>query len=381
LKLPPFNLYQKLRPIFFLGDPEKMHTRTLSFIEKLSNSPKFFKFLDSQFNEEFKILQTNIFEKSLNNPIGIAAGFDKDGKIFKSLFKIGFGFVEIGTVTPLPQKGNIKPRIFRLVKDEAIVNWLGFNSLGALAMYKNLKNVKNRIELSKSNEKSFNSSLGILGINIGKNKLTSFEKASEDYVTTLEKLYPYADYFTLNLSSPNTDKLVNLQKGNALENILEKVCNCRDKLDQKNSLKTPLLLKISPDLNNYELNESILIIKKFSIQGIIATNSTIDFSGLKERIPLRRGGVSGKPLKKKSTRIIRKLFKELGNNLIIIGVGGISSGADAYEKIKAGASAVQIYTSLVYEGPALVKKVKKELATLLEKDGYSKVSEAVGRDN
>ena len=168
-----------------MGDPEKMNAKTLSCIEKLSNSPKFFKFLDSQFNEEFKILQTNIFEKSLNNPIGLAAWFDKDGKMFKSLFKIGFGFVEIVTVTTLPQKGNKKPRIFRLVKDEAIVNWLGFNSLGELAMYENLKNVIKRIDLSKSNKKPFNSSLGIFGKNIGKNKLTSFEKAIEDYFVTL----------------------------------------------------------------------------------------------------------------------------------------------------------------------------------------------------
>ena len=175
--------------------------------------------------------------------------------------------------------------------------------------------------------------------------------------------------------------MVNLQKGIALEKILEKVCNCRDRLDRENDLKTPLLIKISPDLKNYELNEIILIIKKFSIQGIIATNTTIDFARLNKNIPLNKGGLSGKPLQKKSTIVIRKLFNELGNNLIIIGVGGIFSGADAYEKIKAGASAVQIYTSLIYEGPILVKKVKEELANLLEKDGFTKISEAVGIDN
>ena len=367
--------------MIFLGDPEKMHSRMLSSIELLSNFPSFFKFLNSKYNEDFNILHTNLFENLINNPIGLAAGFDKDGRIFNALFGIGFGFVEIGTVTPQPQFGNIKPRVFRLVKEKALINSLGFNNNGSLEMSENLKKLKSRIKPEMFSQRTYKFSNVILGINIGKNKVTPIEKASEDYVSVLKTLYPFADYFTLNISSPNTEFLGNLQKGDALKTLLEKVCNCRDKLDQKYSLKTPILLKISPDLKNKELNESILVIKDFSIQGIIATNTTVEISELRNIGQTKKGGLSGKPLQKRSTMVIRKLFKEFGKDLTIIGVGGIFSGKDAYEKIKAGASAVQIYTALIYEGPALVKKIKHELATLLEKDGFKKVSDAVGIEN
>ena len=370
-----------MRPIIFLGDPEKMHSKMLSAVELLSHYPVFYKFLDSQFNEDFNILHTNLFENFINNPVGLAAGFDKDGRIFNALFGIGFGFVEIGTVTPKPQFGNMKPRLFRLVKEQALINTLGFNNNGALEMSKNLKNLKNRIKPRMNFQSTWHFSNVLLGINIGKNKDTPIDKASEDYANVLKTLYPFADYFSLNISSPNTKYLGNLQKGDALKTLLEKVCSCRDKLDQEYSLKTPILLKISPDLEEDELNNSILIIKDFSIQGIIATNTTVDISELRRKGQTKKGGLSGKPIKKRSTMVIRKLFKELGNDLTIIGVGGISNGEDAYEKIKAGASAIQIYTALVYEGPSLVKKIKKELAKLLEKDGFKKVSDAVGIDN
>ena len=374
-------MYRQVRPIIFLGDPEKTHSRMLSSIELLSNFPSFFKFLNSIYNEDFNILHTNLFENLINNPIGLAAGFDKDGRIFNALFGIGFGFVEIGTVTPQPQYGNIKPRLFRLVKEQALINSLGFNNHGSLEMSENLKKLKSRIKPEMFSQCPWDFSNVMLGVNIGKNKVTPIEKASEDYVHVLKTLYHFADYFTLNISSPNTEYLGNLQKGDALKTLLEKVCNCRDKLDQKYSLKTPILLKISPDLKNKELNESILVIKDFSIQGIIATNTTVEFSELRSKGQTKKGGLSGKPLQKRSTMVIRKLFKEFGKDLTIIGVGGIFSGKDAYEKIKAGASAVQIYTALIYEGPALVKKIKHELATLLEKDGFKKVSDAVGIEN
>ena len=248
-------------------------------------------------------------------------------------------------------------------------------------MSENMKNVKNRIKSKNSYLRPFHFYSGMLGINIGKNKITPIEKASEDYVSLLKTLYPYADYFTLNISSPNTEGLANLQKGETLKTLLEAVCVCRDKLDIEHSLKTPLLLKISPDLDENDLNESIMVIKNFSIQGIIATNTTVDFSGLRNKNQKVKGGLSGKPLKSRSTKIIKKLYKELGTSLTIIGAGGIFTGKDAYEKIKAGASAVQIYTALIYEGPSLVKKIKKELAVLLEKDGFKKISEAVGIDH
>ena len=381
MKLPYFNLYHQLRPIIFLGDPEKMHSRMLSIVEKLSNFSAFFKFLHYPFNEDYNNLQTDLFKISLNNPIGLAAGFDKDGRIFNALFGIGFSFVEIGTVTPQPQFGNRKPRIARLVKDKALINSLGFNNHGALEMSEKLKNLKNRIKLEESLQRPRYFPDCILGINIGKNKITPIQNASKDYVNVLKVLYPFADYFTLNLSSPNTKDLGSLQKGDALNTLLENVCSCRDKLDYEHSLKTPILLKLSPDLKNNELDESIQIIKNFSIQGIIATNTTTEIEVLSNKVQTKKGGLSGKPLQKRSTNVIRKLFKELGNDLTIIGVGGIFSGSDAYEKIKAGASAVQIYTALVYEGPALVKKIKHELAQLLEKDGFKKISDAVGIEN
>jgi dihydroorotate dehydrogenase len=387
LKLPLNYLYRQLRPFLFAGDAEKVHERMLSSVEIVSKIPGFLPLLRSQFLDENPLLDTQLFDKTLNNPIGLAAGFDKDGRIHPALFSLGFGFVEIGTVTPRPQEGNPRPRLFRLKEDHAVINRMGFNNQGAWKMAERL--VANTLKIKSADADIFelsedypaNIASGMLGINIGKNKDTSLEKATDDYVSALSTLHPFAEYFTLNISSPNTEDLRNLQEKEALRILLDSVCARRDELDRNHSRNTPLLVKLAPDLDQDALGNTIRVIQEFSIQGVIATNTTIERPELKSKYRTETGGLSGKPLLKRSTAMIRTLFAELGADIPIIGVGGIFNGADAYEKIKAGAAAVQIYTALIYEGPGLVWKVKAELANLLERDGYKSVSEAIGADH
>jgi dihydroorotate dehydrogenase len=386
LKLTLNNLYRQLRPFLFAGDAEKVHERMLSSVEFISKIPGFLPLLRKVFVEENPLLRTQLFDKTLNNPIGLAAGFDKDGRIHPALFALGFGFVEIGTVTPHAQKGNPRPRLFRLPEDQAVINRMGFNNQGAWKMAERL--VAKTLKIKSADADLFevsgdypaNISSGMLGINIGKNKDTTLENATDDYVSALSTLHPFADYFTLNISSPNTKDLRNMQEKEALRILLDSVCARRDELDRNHSRNTPLLVKLAPDLDEDALKNSVRVMQEFSIQGVIATNTTVARPVLKSKYRTETGGLSGKPLQKRSTEMIRTLFAELGTDIPIIGVGGIFNGADAYEKIKAGAAAVQIYTALIYEGPGLVRKVKAELADLLERDGYKSVSEAVGAD-
>ena len=387
MKLPLNYLYRQLRPLLFAGDAEKVHERMLTSVEFISKIPGFLPLLRSLFLDENPLLRTQLFDKTLNNPIGLAAGFDKDGRIHPALFALGFGFVEIGTVTPRPQEGNPRPRLFRLKEDHAVINRMGFNNQGAWKMAERL--VANTLKIKSADADIFelsedypaNIASGMLGINIGKNKDTSLEKATDDYVSALSTLHPFAEYFTLNISSPNTEDLRNLQEKEALRILLDSVCARRDELDRNHSRNTPLLVKLAPDLDGDALENSVHVIQEFSIQGVIATNTTVERPELKSKNRTETGGLSGKPLQKRSTAMIRTLFAELGADIPIIGVGGIFNGADAYEKIRAGAAAVQIYTALIYEGPGLVRKVKEELANLLESDGYKSVSEAVGADH
>ena len=387
MKLPLNYLYRQLRHLLFAGDAEKVHERMLTSVEFISKIPGFLPLLRSLFLEENPLLRSQLFDKTLNNPIGLAAGFDKDGRIHPALFALGFGFVEIGTVTPRPQEGNPRPRLFRLKEDHAVINRMGFNNQGAWKMAERL--VANTLKIKSADADIFelsedypaNIASGMLGINIGKNKDTSLEKATDDYVSALSTLHPFAEYFTLNISSPNTEDLRNLQEKEALRILLDSVCARRDELDRNHSRNTPLLVKLAPDLDGDALENSVHVIQEFSIQGVIATNTTVERPELKSKNRTETGGLSGKPLQKRSTAMIRTLFAELGADIPIIGVGGIFNGADAYEKIRAGAAAVQIYTALIYEGPGLVRKVKEELANLLESDGYKSVSEAVGADH
>ena len=387
MKLTLNNLYRQLRPFLFAGDAEKVHERMLSSVEFISKIPGFLPLLRKVFVEENPLLRTQLFDKTLNNPIGLAAGFDKDGRIHPALFALGFGFVEIGTVTPHAQKGNPPPRLFRLPEDQAVINRMGFNNQGAWKMAERL--VAKTLKIKSADADLFevsgdypaNISSGMLGINIGKNKDTTLENATDDYVSALSTLHPFADYFTLNISSPNTKDLRNMQEKEALRILLDSVCARRDELDRNHSRNTPLLVKLAPDLDEDALKNSVRVMQEFSIQGVIATNTTVARPVLKSKYRTETGGLSGKPLQKRSTEMIRTLFAELGTDIPIIGVGGIFNGADAYEKIKAGAAAVQIYTALIYEGPGLVRKVKAELADLLERDGYKSVTEAVGADH
>lgn len=386
MKLTLNNLYRQLRPFLFAGDAEKVHERMLSSVEFISKIPGFLPLLRKVYVEDNPLLHTQLFDNVIDNPIGLAAGFDKDGRIHPALFALGFGFVEIGTVTPHPQKGNPRPRLFRLPEDQAVINRMGFNNQGAWKMAERL--VAKTLKIKSADADLFevsgdypaNISSGMLGINIGKNKDTTLENATDDYVSALSTLHPFADYFTLNISSPNTENLRNMQEKEALRILLDSVCARRDELDRNHSRNTPLLVKLAPDLDEDALKNSVRVMQEFSIQGVIATNTTVARPVLKSKYRTETGGLSGKPLQKRSTEMIRTLFAELGTDIPIIGVGGIFNGADAYEKIKAGAAAVQIYTALIYEGPGLVRKVKAELADLLERDGYKSVSEAVGAD-
>ena len=384
----PFNpLYRLLRPFIFAGDAEKVHERMLSIVETFSRIPGFLHFLRWIFRNDDPVLRTQLFGRTLENPIGLAAGFDKDGRIHPALFALGFGFVEIGTVTPQPQSGNPYPRLFRLVEDHAVINRMGFNNHGSWKMAERLVAATLKVKVvdadffNNYSDYPANIDSGMLGINIGKNKDTELENTNDDYVSALSTLHPFADYITLNISSPNTIDLRKLQEQDALHALLDSVCTRRDKLDQNHSRNTPLLVKLAPDMNEDALKNSIRVIQDFPIQGVIATNTTIERPQLKNKHRAETGGLSGKPLRKRSTEMIRTLFAELGPEIPIIGVGGIFNGADAYEKIRAGASAVQIYTALIFEGPGLVRKVKAELVKLLESEGFKSVSEAVGKDH
>lgn len=329
------------RPLFFLFDPEKVHYFTFSLIKFLSKIPGFdsiFKFL---YEVKDKKLEVEVFGLKFKNPVGLAAGFDKDAKLYKELSNFGFGFIEIGTLTPKPQDGNPKKRLFRLQEDSAIINRMGFNNGGILEAVKRLK---------KNN--------GILiGGNIGKNKLTPNEDAVKDYEICFKELYNYVDYFVVNVSSPNTPNLRELQEKEPLTKLLQTLQN----QNLKKEKAKPILLKIAPDLTNEQLLDIIDIVKQTKIAGVIATNTTISREGLQSINRIEMGGLSGKPLAKRATEVIRFLSEKSNKAFPIIGVGGIHSAEDAIEKLEAGASLIQLYTGFIYEGPALIKAINKKI--------------------
>ena len=296
-------------------------------------------------------MERDLFGLRFPNPVGLAAGFDKDAKFYRELTDFGFGFIEIGTVTPKPQEGNPKKRLFRLKKDSAIINRMGFNNGGVEAVLSRIK---------KNPEKGEKGHV-LIGGNIGKNKVTPNEEAVNDYVICFDALYDHVDYFVVNVSSPNTPNLRALQEKEPLTKLLQT-------LQEKNSAKEqrkPILLKIAPDLTDEQLMDIIDIVSETKIDGVIATNTTIDRGGLKEDDKkveeIGAGGLSGKPLTKRSTEVIRFLAEKSNRSFPIIGVGGIHSAEDALEKIEAGASLVQLYTGFIYEGPALIKRINKAL--------------------
>ena len=337
-------MYPLIKRIFFLFDPEKIHYFVFRLIRFNLAIPGMKIIWKKRYIIEDKRLQRDLFGLTFKNQVGLAAGFDKDAKLFNELAYCGFSFVEVGTVTPLPQDGNPKKRLFRLPKDEALINRMGFNNGGVDAMIEQLKGRKTDI---------------IIGGNIGKNKVTPNEDAINDYLICFTKLFDYVDYFVVNVSSPNTPNLRDLQEKEPLTKLLQRLM---DENATKPSQK-PILLKIAPDLTNEQLDDIIEIVETTKIAGVIATNTTISRAGLKtENLEgIGMGGLSGKPLTKRSTEVIRYLYEKSGKQLNIIGVGGIHSAADAKEKLEAGAKLVQLYTGFIYEGPKLVKRINKEL--------------------
>ncbi|QLE02102.1 quinone-dependent dihydroorotate dehydrogenase [Galbibacter sp. BG1] len=330
-----------IRPIFFLFDPENVHHFTFSAIKILHKIPGVPHLIRSCFKMEDPRLEREVFGLKFPNPVGLAAGFDKDAKLYEELSNFGFGFIEIGTLTPKPQPGNPKKRLFRLIEDKAIINRMGFNNGG----------VEEAVERLKKNDKV------LIGGNIGKNKITPNEAAVEDYKICFKALYPYVDYFVVNVSSPNTPNLRELQDKEPLTQLLQTLQNLN--LEQEKT--KPILLKIAPDLSDEQLLDIVEIVNATKIAGVIATNTTIERDGLMDENKKEAGGMSGAPLAKRATEVIRFLAEKNKGSFPIIGVGGINSPQDALDKMDAGAALVQIYTGFIYEGPFIVKRINKAI--------------------
>ena len=338
-------MYQLLKPFLFLFAPEKAHKITTGLLHFVLRLPLGKSIIRAVFNIEDQRLEREVFGLKFKNPVGLAAGFDKNAELIDDFSNLGFGFIEIGTLTPKGQPGNPQPRLFRLPKDEALINRMGFNNDGVDAAVERLKNRKSDI---------------LVGGNIGKNKVTPNENALDDYLICFEKLYDHVDYFVVNVSSPNTPGLRDLQEKDPLMKLLKALQDA----NKKKEVQKPILLKIAPDLSESQLDDIIEITQTLDLDGLIVSNTTINRSGLKTSTKkvesIGAGGLSGKPVFNKSNEVLKYIRRHLPL-VHIIAVGGIHSAQDAVEKIKAGANLVQIYTGLVYEGPALIKRINKEL--------------------
>ena len=329
-----FKLYQK---IAFLGDAEKVHNISLPILEIIYKS-----YFGKVFHKKIVSKKTKQFGVSFDNPVGLAAGFDKNADYLNFLSNIGFGFIEVGTLTPKPQSGNPKPRVFRVINDQAIINHLGFNNKG--------------IDYGINKIKKFNKNIPI-GINIGKNATTDIKDAFRDYEYCLRKSYSIADYITLNISSPNTKNLRDLQSVNNMDSFLDSIKILHNNLKKVYKKHTPLVVKIAPDIEEEPLKDLLNLVNSYDIDGIICTNTTIDKTDLDHKFKNIQGGLSGKPLYEKSNIVLKNVKKHLNDDITIIGVGGIDSASSANEKFKLGANLVQLYTGLVYKGPNLIKNI------------------------
>ena len=343
-------MFNKLRSIIFKLDPELAHNLAIKALK--------YNYIPNNKIPANSLIETEIFGKKISNPIGLAAGFDKDAEVYNSFYKLGFGFVEVGTITPLKQYGNPKPRVFRLEEDEALINRLGFNNSG-------VNRVSSRIKSNPPN--------GLFGINIGPNKDT--KNRVEDYLIGLRKFYNLADYLTVNISSPNTENLRSFHNSNELSELLSEIEN------EKKILKSniPIVVKISPDIHDNDVEKISELLLKYNISSVIISNSTdSNRENLKNINKLEKGGLSGKPLEVKSNLLINKFFKILRSKIKIIGVGGVDSGKSAYEKIINGANLVQLYTGMVYQGPNIASKITKELIEITKNHSVKNISELVG---
>ena len=348
-------MFSKFRSLIFKFDPELAHNLAIKSL-KLNLTPNLF-----DVNKDNPMFHSSLFGKKLDNPFGIAAGFDKNAEVYNSLFKLGFGFVEVGTVTPLKQYGNPKPRVFRLVKDQALINRLGFNNLGA-------ENISTRIRTNLSN--------GLLGVNIGPNK--DSKDRLNDYLIGLRSFHNIVDYVTINISSPNTENLRNFHEETKFDELINSINEERDKLKSK----TPIVVKISPDITEAQTESISETLLKHCISAIIISNTTaINRENLQDITKHQKGGLSGKPLELVSNKLIAKFHKLLKGKIQIIGVGGVDSGKSAYRKFLAGASYIQLYTGMVFQGPGIVGKIKKELKEILINDGVKNFREIIGKNH
>ena len=346
-------MFSILRPFLFNIDPETAHDLAIKSLKFNPLPSKMFEVEDEQ------MLKVQLLGKNFPNPIGLAAGFDKSAEAYNSLLRLGFGFVEVGTVSPLKQFGNPKPRIFRLKDDDALINRLGFNNDG-------IEIIKNRIKL--------NDKKGIVGVNIGPNKETKDQK--NDFCLGLKNFFDIADYITVNISSPNTEGLRDFHEQEKLKNLLLAL----NKIKKENKTDISLLLKVSPDIEDNYISEIVDVATNNDIAAIILTNTTNgNRDNLRSEIKREKGGLSGKPLQEISTNMIKKFYKQLNGKIPIIGVGGVDSGKSAYEKITAGASLLQLYTGFIYKGPSVVKDIKKGLIQILKAEGLNNIKEAIGK--
>ena len=345
-------MFSNLRSLIFKLDPETAHSLAIKSLK--------FNFISNILDEEKNnpLFKARLFNKEIENPIGMAAGFDKNAEIYNQVLKLGFGFTEVGTITPKAQEGNPKPRVFRLKEDKAIINRLGFPNDGMSIISKRIKNEP---------------STGICGVNIGPNKENA--TSINDYMLCFDKFFELASYITINISSPNTPNLRSQHDENKITHLIDSI---QERRDIKKS-RIPILLKISPDIDDKKIYNLCNILIKKKIDGIILTNTTIqNKSNLLNKSKFEEGGLSGAPLNNLSNEVIKKFYSLLGKDIPIIGVGGVCCGATAFEKIKSGASLLQLYTSLVYEGPNVANKINLELSELVKKNGYKNISQAIG---
>ncbi|MCK7458598.1 quinone-dependent dihydroorotate dehydrogenase [Idiomarina aminovorans] len=334
-------MYKLIRPWLFKQDPEKTHDQMFGILRNWHRTPLSFFWRQNVPSKPVRVMGIEF-----PNPVGLAAGLDKNAECIDAFSQMGFGFIEVGTVTPVAQPGNDKPRLFRLTEDEAIINRMGFNNHGVDKLLENIK---------------ASSYKGVLGINIGKNKNTPEEQAIDDYLICLKKVYPYAGYITINISSPNTPGLRNLQHGSSLDGLLASLKEAQLELSDQYSSYVPLVVKIAPDLEAAEVETMAQSLLKNKMDGVIATNTTLSRDGLQDGQASEAGGLSGKPLQDRSTKVIELLCKNLQRKIPIIGVGGIDSAGSAQAKLEAGASLVQVYTGFIYQGPALIRSIVNHL--------------------
>lgn len=363
-------LYSSIaKPVLFRMDPEKAHHLVIDGLHTAGRVPGMNGLLHSMYGvKESPELAVDLFGIHFPHPVGLAAGLDKNGKSVDGFSSIGFGFAEVGTVTPKGQSGNELPRLFRLPPDEALINRMGFNNDGAAAMADKLsRRTIHRIPIA---------------VNIGKNKVTPNERAHEDYRSCIKVLYTHGDFFVVNISSPNTPDLRALQHGDELRTLLSEVLEeIGQQASNLGSKPKPVLVKIAPDMTDEQLELTVATIKDSGVSGIIATNTTLSREGLTHSNAGEAGGLSGVPVRERSTEVIRAVYRQTEGKLPIIGSGGIFTAADAYDKIRAGASLVEIYTALIYKGPAVLRELTDGLRDKLRKDGYRSILEAVGADH